>query len=452
MTEPRSCCVFYGWVIVAVCTVSQCVAVCCAAMSPMTFLAPALVADPSTGLTATTLATIFAVANWVGATGGPALGVLFDRAGARWCLTSAMGGLGCAILGLSFCGGWVSVLVAFLVIRTIFRSALEVWLVVPINIWFSARRGRAMSAFSLGETILGGMAGMVAYEWMTNNLGWRATQRVMASLCFTIAVPCAVLLRDNPESVGCTVDGIKEKKGSIYDDDEEEQGLLQSDADDETPTSLQKQHDFTVREAMKTSAMYMIMMDSFLSTVFISGVMFFMVTIVNENPGGDQLNVASLILVPSSFAQGVTSLLAGPLVDAGVPPRVLLAGAALGSASARCILPSVNSTSMAVLYGALNGAAQAMRQMVYRTAPAKFYGRKNLGAIQSIQNSIGVVATGVGPISMAVLRSWSGEHGFAPILFGTAGCSIVLAGFSLVLLVPPTPPAASKDSDTALQT
>jgi hypothetical protein len=54
--------------------------------------------------------------------------------------------------------------------------------------------------------------------------------------------------------------------------------------------------------------------------------------------------------------------------------------------------------------------------------------------------------------TLAVLRSWSGEHGFAPILFGTAGCSIVLAGFSLVLLVPPTPPAASKDADTALQT
>ena len=171
--EPGSCCVFYGWVIVAVCTGARCVALCCGAMQPIAFLAPALVADPTIGLTATTLSMIFAVANWVGATGGPAFGVLFDRAGARWCLSFAMVGLGCSIVGLSFCRGWASVLIAFLVIRTIFRSALEVWCVVPISLWFTARRGRAMSAFSLGETVLAGMTGMVAYEWSMNNIGWR---------------------------------------------------------------------------------------------------------------------------------------------------------------------------------------------------------------------------------------------------------------------------------------
>lgn len=172
---------------------------------------------------------------------------------------------------------------------------------------------------------------------------------------------------------------------------------------------------------------------------------FFLVTIIHENPNADQLNVATSIMVPSALAQGIMSLCAGPLVDAGVPSRVLLAGAAVGSAVARCILASVDSAGRAVIYGAVMGVSQAMRQMTFRTAPAQFYGRKNLGAIQSIQNSVGVVATGVGPVSMAVLRSWSGEHGFAPILYGTAACSVLLACFSLVLLVPPNPPAASKE-------
>lgn len=95
----------------------------------------------------------------------------------------------------------------------------------------------------------------------------------MAALCFTIAVPCALFLRDKPESVGCTVDGVKVKQSMyMYDEDEEEEGLLLDGMDDATPTKPRKQHDFTVREAMHTSAMFMIMIDSFLSTVFNSGV------------------------------------------------------------------------------------------------------------------------------------------------------------------------------------
>ena len=69
-------------------------------------------------------------------------------------------GLGGAMLALSTCTGWVSFLVCFLTIRTIFRSALEVWCVVPISLWFDKWRGRAMSVFSIGETVLASMAGL----------------------------------------------------------------------------------------------------------------------------------------------------------------------------------------------------------------------------------------------------------------------------------------------------
>ena len=64
------------------------------------------------------------------------------------------------MLALSSCTGWVSFLVCFLTIRTIFRSALEVWCVVPISLWFDKWRGRAMSVFSIGETVLASMAGL----------------------------------------------------------------------------------------------------------------------------------------------------------------------------------------------------------------------------------------------------------------------------------------------------
>ena len=91
-------------------------------------------------------------------------------------------------------------------------------------------------------------------------------------------------------------------------------------------------------------------------------------------------------------------------------------------------------------YGVLNGVSQGTRQLVYRTVWAQFYGRAHLGAIQSIQNSIGVLATGCGPLSMAVLRGWAGSY--PPVLLGTAAVGVGLAALALALLRPPAAPRA----------
>ena len=49
--------------------------------------------ESNEGLTPTRLSMIYAAANWVAATTGPALGHLLDRSGSRWCLFGAMLGL-----------------------------------------------------------------------------------------------------------------------------------------------------------------------------------------------------------------------------------------------------------------------------------------------------------------------------------------------------------------------
>jgi MFS family permease len=122
-------------------------------MTPMTFLSPALTTDPTNvGMSTTRLSMLYAVANWVGAGFSPVLGHFIDRAGARRCLVAALVALAACMLGLSACHTWPAFLAAFLGIRIVFRAALEVWCIVPINLWFDQRRGRAMAVFSIGET------------------------------------------------------------------------------------------------------------------------------------------------------------------------------------------------------------------------------------------------------------------------------------------------------------
>ena len=187
---------------------------------------------------------------------------------------------------------------------------------------------------------------MVAYEWAVENLGWRAVQQVMAGLCFTIAVPAAVFLRDNPESVGCTVDGRPSPPQTLYDEEQEREGLLSGDDEETEGSSAVKPEparDFTRAEALRTRAMWLICMDTFFSTVFISGSMFHMILIVRENEGGEEVNVATQLMVPAAVAYGLQAIVAGWLIDRGVAPRLLLASAGVCAAVARCVLGAVNT-------------------------------------------------------------------------------------------------------------
>jgi sugar phosphate permease len=464
--RPAGCYVFYGWIVAGLCLAIRVTSLAAASMNPMVFLAPALTSDPSiAGLTPTRLAMIYLVSNWVGATTGPPLGFFLDYAGARRCLVGALLALSAAMAGLSVCSSWPAFLVAFLCIRTIFRSALEEWCIVPINIWFDKRRGRAVAIFAVGETLLSNVLGMVLYEWATERFGWRLVQRAMALLLAAVALPTALYLRDDPESVGCAVDGAD--PGGVYAgvstvdgaDPVESAGtpdavgersaaegpaivaatIVTPPAPAGKPTVTTRQHQYTVREAMCTRAIYVLCADQFVSTALICGVLFNLVPIIQESRDGD-VNVAVEVLVPSGLAYGVMSLAAGSLIDRRVQTRFLVAFSNVLAGTGMVMLAWAARPGFATGYGVCNGMQLGVKQMVYRTVWAQFYGRAHLGAIHGISNTVGVVSTGAGPLAFTVARFYAGD--FRSILLANAAAAVVLAAWSLTMLRQPSRPPA----------
>ena len=84
---PRadSCCVFYGWVILAVC-ISVKVVGTSGTLRMITFTVPGMMADPALAMPPSELSTLFSLGTLTGALGAPYLGGLIDRYGARTCL------------------------------------------------------------------------------------------------------------------------------------------------------------------------------------------------------------------------------------------------------------------------------------------------------------------------------------------------------------------------------
>jgi MFS family permease len=80
--------------------------------------------------------------------------------------------------------------------------------------WFSKRRGTALSV--LGSASMTGMSLLVpAVTWLILTGGWRMTYVYLAAAVVVLVLPlCLLVLRDSPESVGLTPDGIPLKPGT----------------------------------------------------------------------------------------------------------------------------------------------------------------------------------------------------------------------------------------------
>ena len=80
--------------------------------------------------------------------------------------------------------------------------------------WFSKRRGTALSV--LGSASMTGMSLLVpAVTWLILTTGWRMTYVSSPAIVLALVMPlCLLVLRDSPESVGLTPDGVALKPGT----------------------------------------------------------------------------------------------------------------------------------------------------------------------------------------------------------------------------------------------
>src|SRR5438445_5370330 len=80
--------------------------------------------------------------------------------------------------------------------------------------WFSKRRGTALSV--LGSASMTGMSLLVpAVTWLIITTGWRTTYVVMAGGILVLVLPlCLWVVRDSPESVGLSADGVAPTPGA----------------------------------------------------------------------------------------------------------------------------------------------------------------------------------------------------------------------------------------------
>lgn len=385
---------FYGWIIVAIAMLAGVIS------SGVSNVTMAVVLKPiSEDLDWSRSVTAAAIT--LGSFGGGLLSPLFgpvaDRYGPRVLLP-----LGGVLVGLLSIGVSQSTQPWQFYATFIPARALTEFLlcgVVPYTAvanWFHAKRPRAMGLVAM-STPLGSAATTLIFQFLVIHYGWRSAFLALGlAFLILVVVPAAIFLRRQPEDLGMYPDGVAPS--------------LRSDqaAESESQTSATGERSWSRPEAMRTTALWLLVASVFLASLGTGGIAFHTVayfTDVKIAPAA-AAGALSVMALSGAFGNGIWGALAERL-----SPRSLSVTTTVLSAASVALLMQVDSPLMAYLFGVLFGiSARGGTAVLTQILLAHYFGRRSFGAISGVLEPFHKGGLGVGALVAGVAFDWSGNY------------------------------------------
>ncbi|MBO54710.1 MAG: hypothetical protein CL886_03525 [Dehalococcoidia bacterium] len=342
----------------------------------------------------------------LGAIVAPFSGRLIDRIGSRVILTLGSLLVVCACLGLATVGSLIGFYVAFTIARSAEQGLVQVGAAPVVAKWFFKYRGRAMSLIFFASS-----AGMIItaplVQLIISNFGWRLAWVMLAGNMFLIGVvPCALLIRRQPEDLGLMLDGAGEDYTGV-------------ESDTISTDTIWSMHD-----AVGTYSFWAVLGSLFIAAICTSGVGLHLIPyLVQQNiSSGAAVSVISVM----AFSGAIAAIVLG-WVSEKISPRIMLGAVYLLSAISLVVLLNTTTLPLAYTFAILNGIVGTGVNTLAPILWARFYGRGIMGSIYGISRSTQVVGFAIGPLASGLVYDSFGSYENALIWF--AVLSLVSVGF-----------------------
>jgi sugar phosphate permease len=245
---------------------------------------------------------VFSLTRLEGAFEGAIVGFLIDKYGARKIMMIGVPIVGIGyILWATVVDSYTSLLIVYVGIIALgvnggfFHPALAV-----ANNWFVRRRGTAMAVISTAVGV-GGAILVPLVGWGIDNHGWRAVAMVSGIGLLTVVWPLVFTVRHRPEDVGLLPDG--DKPNEIV------SGEVDEDVSTSTPGFVEEV-EYTISEAFKTKAMWMLILGITLRFTSHTAVMVHLSPILeaqgmSTTKAGAAIGLLVLLSIPGRLVVGV---------------------------------------------------------------------------------------------------------------------------------------------------
>ena len=408
--------IFYGWKMVAAAVGIQLLLSALLTQSLGLYIA---VLSDEMGWSKTTLSGAAALQSAESAVIGPILGWAMDRFGPqsmiRW-------GIVLFSAGLLLLGQVESV-------QTFYISALMMALgaslggYFPLTValvqWFEKYRARALSLLSLGLGLGGLLVPLVA--WSMQTWGWRHTATGSAVVALALGVPLARLILRRPQDHGEHIDGIAPE-------------VTHASHPQAHPVA-HAQRAFTAREALVTSAFWLLAAGHGLALLVVTAVNVHAISHMKEGLGYS-VATASWVIMLVTFGQ-----LAGVLLGATLGDRFNKRKAAalcmLSHAAGLACLTFASDLALLVAFAALHGIAWGLRGPFMQAIRADYFGREAIGQILGLSAAIIAIGQIAGPLVAGVMADLTGDYRWG---FSLLAALAAAGSMCFMLAVKPTRP------------
>jgi MFS family permease len=327
-------------------------------------------------------------------------GYLIDRFGLRAVSSGLAVCLGFTVWKMSaYAGGSAGLFILLFLTRALGQSALSVASITAVGKSFGRRAGLAMGIYSFLLSVLFIIAFVVVGGSVTSR-GWRAAWSDIAKFLIFVIAPMAVLF----------LRGSSAQKSS-HQEAAEEPGRRDAGA----PRAGNRLENFTLAQALRTSAFWVFGLATALFALVSSGLGLFNEAVLAEH-GFDQKTFHTFLAV-TTFAGLLGQLTCGWLALRR-QLRHLLSFAMILYAAALAMLPFLRTFPHLWTFAALIGITGGFITVIFFAIWSHAFGREHLGRIQGAAQLLTVVASAIGPLLFAKCATATGSY--TPLLLALA--------------------------------
>jgi sugar phosphate permease len=382
------------------------------------------------GWSRTLFSAAFAMARSESAILGPVQGWLTDRFGPRALMRVGMTLFGLGFILFSRVDSPFEFFVAFFLAAAGAGLGGYVPIAVAIVNWFRRRRSLALGLASSGSAV-GGLLTPVVVASLTT-LGWRGTALLSGILILVIGLPAAQVFRHRPERYGEYPDGVPPGEG----EPPAASGRAADRPGRPSAGPAVPSVDFTPREAMRTTAFWLVSLGHGAALLVVSAVIVHMVTHVTERLGYSLAQAATVVALLT--VSQIVGHLGGGWAGDRVSKRVITAACMVGHAVALLLLAWASAYWMVIAFAGLHGLSWGTRGPLMAAIRADYFGAAAFGAISGVSSMVSMLGMMGGPLVAGILADRTGSYGLGfTVLAGLA----LLGSLSFLLARRPPPPA-----------
>lgn len=405
---------YYGWLVLGITSLATFAAT---GVSQVVLGGIQVYVLEDTGWGAGTLSYAATAGTWCSGLIAPLIGRLADRYGPRWLMPAGLVVAGVCFWALSGVGSVWQFYGAYVVARAVSNPVL-IGLVprtAAVN-FFRRRRNIALAMVSTFRPMAGAV-NIQLFALIAISRSWRDGFRYLGWFSLALVIPVALLMRRRPEDIGLLPDGAAPG------------GMAASGGRAAAVPAAEVS--WTVGEALRTRAFWLIVATASVGTLASSSVGFSLVPYLVEEAGLSVTAAAGALSLGTALS--IANVGWGYLSDKFTPRRCLMVTMA-GSGALLGYLVLVDSLAgalgFALVWGAFSGAVGSMENMML----AQYYGRDSYGSLLGMFAPFQTAALGLGPSLAALLREFSG--GYEMLYWAMVGAYLVSGGLLYLARAP----------------